>query len=105
MQTPARHRFFGLDSGERFDRNDELATRMERCLSRDIEQRCGLSSEALADAVDRELTRRFAGGAFVDLEAVGLDVAGKRVLDLGSGMGSGAVEAALRGAWPIAVEP
>ena len=105
MAVPARHRFFGLDSDERYDRNGDLAARMERCLRPEIEQRFGLSAEVLADAVERELTRRFATGAFVDLATIGIDVAGKRVLDLGSGMGSAALEAALRGGCPIAIEP
>src|SRR5262245_21304417 len=105
MPIRDRRKFFGLDPDQRVDPNLDLPSRMERCLRPEFEQRFGLPPEALAVAVEREITRSFAMSAFEDLATVGVDVAGKRVLDLGSGMGSVAVEAALRGASAIAVEP
>ena len=105
MPIRDRRKFFGLDPDQRVDPNLDLASRMERCLRPEFEERFGLPPEALAVAVEREITRSFAVSAFEDLASVGVDVAGKRVLDLGSGMGSVAVEAAVRGASAIAVEP
>ena len=105
MAIPDRRKFFGLESSEGDDRKLDLASRMERCLRPEFEHRFGLPPEALAVAVEREITRSFAANAFEDLATVGVDVAGKRLLDLGSGMGSVSVEAALRGAHPIAIEP
>ena len=98
------HKYFGFDSSGQDEKGLDLRTRMARCLLPEIE-RVGLSPEVLEDAIERELTRRFARGAFEDLAWNGIDVAGKRLVDLGSGMGAAAVEGAVRGAWSIAVEP
>ena len=98
------HKYFGLESGAVDERSLDLRTRIARCLKPDIE-RCGHPPEVMEDAIERELTRRFARGAFEDLAWHGIDVAGKRLVDLGSGMGAAAVEGAMRGAYAFAVEP
>jgi ubiquinone/menaquinone biosynthesis C-methylase UbiE len=101
-QSHDSHRYFGY-SGRQDERQD-VAGRMSRCIQAEVE-RVGLPLDVLPEAVDQELSRCVAKKALDDLAAEGIDVESKLVVDLGAGMGAVAVEAAVRGAWPIAVEP
>jgi ubiquinone/menaquinone biosynthesis C-methylase UbiE len=68
--------------------------------------KCGLTgTPVLKEAIDRELSRRAARGAFDFLAMQRIRVDGARVLDLGAGLGTLSTEAALRGAQPVALEP
>lgn len=98
------HRYFGFDSEVRDQDNVDLPTRIARCLQSEIE-RLGLPLDVMPDGIERELSRRVAKSAFDEMEAQGVTLHGTRLVDLGSGMGAAAIEAAIRGAWPIAVEP
>lgn len=60
---------------------------------------------ALDLAIEKELSRTVGTWVFDTLVANGIDVKGKRVLDMGAGLGAVSVEAVERKAIPVAVEP
>jgi SAM-dependent methyltransferase len=65
----------------------------------------GWRKKDISDRIRRELTREIPRGVLSSLDEAGLEVQGKTVLDLGSGLGALSSELALRGARVLAVEP
>ena len=65
----------------------------------------GWQKKDISDRIHRELTREIPLGVLSILSEAGLEVQGKTVLDLGSGLGALSSELALRGARVLAVEP
>jgi SAM-dependent methyltransferase len=98
------HRYFDFDARDEEVERLGLRERIAQGVAAEY-ARVGLPPEAVPDGVEFETARTFARSAFDDLAAQGIDVAAKHVVDVGSGMGSVAVEAVARGAWPVAVEP
>ena len=96
------HRYFG--SSESLDSRLDIATKMSRCIRAEVE-RVGLPLDVLTAAVERDLSRQPAKAAFNAMAMQGVDIMSTLLVDLGAGMGAVATEAAIRGAWPIAIEP
>lgn len=65
----------------------------------------GVGQELTMQSFKKQLSRATAATALNYLVSQGVAIEGARVLDLGAGMGKLSVEAALRGAQPVAVEP
>jgi ubiquinone/menaquinone biosynthesis C-methylase UbiE len=100
-----RLNYFGGTEGLDPSASDkDVATMVERAL-RPLAASVGLNDEALAQAVDRALSRRVAKAAFDGLEAEGIQLTAASVLDLGAGLGHASVEAVMRGCELTAVEP
>jgi hypothetical protein len=77
-----KHAYFSGQSAAR-----DLATRIAEC-NREVIARVGLNTpEILQYCVERELSRRVAKAALDEIEKNGVSLIGKRLLDLGAGMG------------------
>lgn len=99
------HEFFAPKSQPPPERASSLDERIRHALV-DMTAQLGIHESAVVDrAVERELSRRVAKNVFDSLAAQGISFAGQRVLDAGAGLGMLSVEAAARGAFPVAVEP
>lgn len=99
------HRYFGT-AGQIEQQNEapSIAVLVERAL-RPVADSVGLDERVLAAAVERDLSRRVARAAFDALEQKGVAIRSVRVLDMGAGLGQTSVEARLRGADVVAIEP
>lgn len=90
------------------DLNEDLEGGIERAVQQAIQHmagKVGVGKEVVDEAVHSELTRKTAHTALNKLAVEGVTIKGARVLDLGAGLGKLSVEVALRGGYPIAVEP
>lgn len=98
------HKYFG--GSERPVQSDDLsiAKAIEDAL-RPLAEAVGLDQAALAQAVERDISRRVARAAFDHLVHEGIRLESARVLDLGAGLGHASVEAVVRGCDLVAIEP
>ena len=70
-----------------------------------FDRKLGVGQELTMQSFEKQLSRRTAASALNYLVSEGVTIKGARLLDLGAGMGKLSVEAAQRGAQPVAVEP
>ena len=97
-----RHEFFELAEAPK---NAPLDTRIGYAVA-ELAAQVGITDKKSVDAaIERELSRRIAASVFNSLTAEGITIAGAHLLDDGAGLGMLSVEAAARGAIPVAVEP
>jgi ubiquinone/menaquinone biosynthesis C-methylase UbiE len=86
-------------------KGEDVELRITKAVERMVRE-VGLVDHAIVrESVEKEILRTPARGALDDLVATGFELEGARLLDLGAGLGSISVEAVLRGALPVAVEP
>lgn len=96
-----QHRYFGWDGKLA---GVSLEERVSLTIQAEVE-RVGCSLDVIPELVSNEMTR-VGGRSICDiLLRNGIDVAGKVFVDIGAGMGGIALEAGIRGAWPLAIEP
>lgn len=97
------HEFF--NSGDlSTDRNDDLNARILKAIQH-MDSKLGVGEQITRQSFEKELSRKTAVAALNRLAYEGVTIEGASVLDLGAGLGKLSVEAALRGAKPVAVEP
>ena len=102
MATPTSRQYFSASVAS--DTARDFNARAAECISV-MAERVGLPLGSIPAEVEREFERTFPRIAFDAIAALGVPLEGAIVVDLGSGLGSAAVEASQRGAIPIAVEP
>ncbi|HKY39626.1 MAG TPA: class I SAM-dependent methyltransferase [Polyangiaceae bacterium] len=104
MSTPhnSSRSYFG--SEVQSDASLDIREKLARSIGA-MNARVGLPDRASDAEVQAELDRTFPKLAFDELERLGVELKGARVLDVGAGVGSCSTEAALRGALPVALEP
>ena len=86
------------------DRKGDLNLKILEAMQ-NFDRKLGVRQELTLKSFEKQLSRRTAASALNYLASEGVTIEGARVLDLGAGMGKLSVEAALRGAQPVAVEP
>jgi len=81
--------------------NDRVATAMLRYLTDDL----GWSESQARRRTEREVAGELGKNTCDQLARLGLDIEGKRILEVGSGLGGVAIEIGRRGGQIIAIEP
>ncbi len=98
-----KREFFSADKLST-DRKGDLNLKILEAMQ-NFDRKLGVRQELTMKSFEKLLSRRTAASALNYLASEGVTIEGARVLDLGAGMGKLSVEAALRGAQPVAVEP
>ncbi len=102
MKNPAREFF---DAGElSLDQKKDLQFKILSAIQH-MDSKLGVGEDRTRQSFEKEISRGTASTALDYLASNGVPVKGTRVLDLGAGLGKLSVEAARRGAQPVAVEP
>ncbi len=98
-----KREFFSSDKHSTIGK-EALELRILRTIQH-MDSKLGVGQERTRQSFEKELSRLTAKSALNYLASEGLMIKGARVLDLGAGLGKLSVEAATRGAHPVAVEP